>query len=159
MWCSLLHYRFEERKQEASRPSECVTHQLSGPETANLESENCRVVSAGFGELGGSLTEHCPYPHRMQSQRNPARTAQEIWLSVPGTAQISIQTQDRSARRIQAESKGNDLARSQDSWGGARRASDSSFSQCSCFHSSLIQGQSCTLTELTLHTSCQPWRK
>lgn len=94
-----------------------MTHQLSGPETANLESENCRVVSAGFGELGGSLTEHCPYPHRMQSQGIPARTTQEIWLSVPGTAQISIQTQDKSARRIQAESKGND-------WPGPKTAGE-----------------------------------
>lgn len=134
-----------------------MAHHLSGPEKANLESGNCRVVSAGFGELGESLAEQCPHPHGMQSQGTPTRRAQEFWLcQYQARPRSPYKPRTKSARRIQAESKGKDLTSPQDRWRGARRASDSSFSQCSCFHSSLIQGHSCTVTELTLHTSCQP---
>lgn len=73
-------------------------------------------------------------------------------MSVSGTAQISIRTQDKSARRIQADKKGKDLTSSHNRWGGTRRASDSS-SQCSCFLGSLLQGRRCTVAELTLHTT------
>lgn len=92
-------------RREGRKPRDplSVSHQLSDPEAANLESGRSRAASEGFGDLGALLAGQCPHPHGMQPQGTPARRAEQVRHSPglqagPGPGQEGVVRQGTKAR-------------------------------------------------------------